>query len=112
MAGGNSRKDDPDTSREAAEAVNAPRLMDLVYAEMKRIGTPMTVVEIANNLKILRDSISPRMQQMVDRGVIEKDGERPCINASGRSRRMITWRLKQQVTTGGIVWPNGSKETT
>jgi DNA-binding MarR family transcriptional regulator len=82
------RRTDPVTSHTAARSVK-PRLIESLVLNHLRYGNDgngLTTSEIAERSKIPRDSISPRMRPMEQRGLVVRTSEK----RDGR----IVWRLK------------------
>ena len=75
---GLARRDDPETSHEAAESVDATKLIDRIYQAMLRYGDHGCIAEdIERDLAdVISHSITPRFRQMLDRGMIEYTGEK------------------------------------
>lgn len=66
------------------------------------IHGPMTCKEVTKRIGAERDSISPRMQEMVRMGVVEETGERMC---SVSDRLAVLWDVTDQLPrkdTGAI----------
>jgi DNA-binding MarR family transcriptional regulator len=86
---GRHRKHDPETAKTAARSIKPRLLESLVLGIMRsqQVGIPygMTTSEIANATGLPRDSISPRMKPMEQRGLVVRTSER----RDGR----IVWRL-------------------
>jgi hypothetical protein len=85
---GRSRRGDPSTSHEAAARIDATALENRVYHVLKLYGPPrgqpLCVVEIHRHLPELSiDTISPRMCEMVRRGLIVCLGKQPRGNRHG-----------------------------
>ena len=85
---GLARQTDPDTSHDAAQSVDATKLMDKIYWMMVAYGENGCIAD-----DVVRDmpevasgwnTITPRFRQMVDRGMIECTGEK----RKGDSSRM------------------------
>ena len=75
---GLARRDDPDTSHEAAALVDASKLMREVYFAMLPFGERGCIGDdLKDALPHLEyQVISPRYVQMIKRGYIEKTGEK------------------------------------
>lgn len=83
---GLARNTDPDTSHEAAK-IHTSTLESMVFEVINRNG-PMTTEEIARELKIDLQSITPRIAPLVRLGILIDTGLRKP-GASGRNRRVI-----------------------
>jgi hypothetical protein len=81
---GRARKNDPETSKTAARSIKPRLLESLVIAALQDYG-PMTTSVIAEIVRVPRDSISPRMKPMEQRGLVVRTSEK----RDGR----IVWRL-------------------
>ena len=78
-----------DTSREAAEKVDAATLRGKVLATIGREG-PLTADEVAAKLRLSILSVRPRCTELRELGKLEDSGIRRA-NVSGR--RAIVWQL-------------------
>jgi predicted ArsR family transcriptional regulator len=78
-----------DTSREAAERIDAKTLRAKVLATINLHG-PLTADEAAARLNMSILSIRPRCTELRELGKLEDSGERR-LNASGR--KAIVWRI-------------------
>jgi len=82
------------TSLDAFHAIRdslAPGLRKEIYGVLIRNGKPLTSSEIAAAMDIKqRDSISPRMREMIARNLIVEDETRVC-HITGRKK--ITYRI-------------------
>jgi len=86
---GRARHTDPDTSREAAESVDATRLQSLVLGALKSAGpSGLTTEELSERLNLSLVTVSPRLSPMEKKGLVARAGRRP--NRSGRTA--IVWR--------------------
>ena len=85
------RHADPLTSVRAAEKVNTTALEAGVVGCLKAHG-PQTSTEIADILRLSRDSISPRMRPLALRGLVEDSGARRSPYEG--TRKQIVWRMK------------------
>jgi hypothetical protein len=82
---GRYRSTDPDTSRDAAERIDATAMENEVLVVVKRYGPPygppMCVVDIWKRLQNHPiDSISPRMKRLVEKGLVAWLGKEPRAN--------------------------------
>ena len=89
------RSTDPETSRAAAESLDLPSLEGVALAAIIKEG-PMTTFEIAAVSGLERDSISPRMKNLVARGLVRDSGEKRI--PEGRTRTSIIWELNDTPT--------------
>ena len=98
---GGCRKDDPDTSLEAAESIDVRGLEDIVFhcIRLYRTGLPihkeggkpgLTVEEISIKLALYIPTSSPRLAPLCRKGYVVDTGERR-VASSGRRR--IVWDL-------------------
>jgi predicted ArsR family transcriptional regulator len=79
---GAARHTDPDTSKEAADSINAGTLEDQVYQYMIGHG-PTILDDVVRDLKIDKETASPRFARLEDAGKIELTG----IKRPGRKGR-------------------------
>ena len=82
------RRYDPQTSKDAANSVDVERLQGLVLDMLR--DCPSTTQELADFCKMPRDSISPRIRPLVDKGLVMDSGLR---RAGPSGRKAIVWRL-------------------
>lgn len=75
---GLARRDDPETSHDAAESIDATNLIEKMYRVMERYGDRgCTSDDVGRHLPgIGVQTYSPRFRQMLDRGMIECTGEK------------------------------------
>jgi hypothetical protein len=75
---GLARNNDPDTSHEAAEKLDASRLCGTIYGIVAKYGERGCIgEEVIQALPHIRpQSVSPRFAQMIDMGMLERTGER------------------------------------
>lgn len=83
---GLARNTDPDTSHEAAK-IQTSTLESMVFEVINTHG-PMTTEEIARELRIDLQSITPRIAPLMRLGILVDTGLRKP-GASGRNRRVI-----------------------
>ena len=91
-----SRRTDPATSQEAAEAVQ-PHLSMLerrVVWALRNLGGSGTSHQIAERSGLDLVTVSPRMRPLVNKGVVREDGE---LRLPGQSARTL-WRLVESDT--------------
>lgn len=92
---GQARDADPATSHEAAESLtesDITRLYGLILGALRESPDGLTVPEIADRLKIPRDTISPRMRPMQGKGYVRCTSEKRIPNLEGHSRGCFVWR--------------------
>jgi DNA-binding MarR family transcriptional regulator len=78
------RRSDPETSKEAAAKVNVTKRERQVLYYLRTRG-PSTTKEIADCYLASRDSFSPRMKSLEERGLI--------IRTAERRDKATVWRL-------------------
>jgi hypothetical protein len=85
---GLARRDDPDTSKEAAALVDATGLMREIYFAMLPFGwRGCNSDEVSDALPHLENqTFTPRFKQMIDRGYIEKTGEKRIGHHNNRKQ--------------------------
>lgn len=84
------RSSDPSTSLAAARSLKTSELEGVVLAKLKTFRNGATSDELARALGLSRDSVSPRMKPLVNKGhAIDSGRKRP--GDSGRSQ--IVWRI-------------------
>ena len=71
-----SRNSDPITSDLAAETVHVERTEGIILLHLRNWPAGLTCIELAHSTGLARDSISPRMVKLEDKGLIERDGTR------------------------------------
>ena len=83
------RKDDPDTSHAAAQAVKSSELEKLVYETIKRFADGCTQDDVlALNPTKPYSSITARSRALLDKGFIEDTGQRKP-GRSGKLQRIV-----------------------
>jgi predicted ArsR family transcriptional regulator len=86
---GAARRTDPETSKEAAESINAGTLEDQVFRYMLNHG-PTILDDVVRDLKIDKETASPRFARLQDAGFIELTGiKRP----GKKGRPQQEWRV-------------------
>lgn len=70
------RAGDPDTSHAAADTAGRSDLQALALAGLASLGGRGTSKEIAAHVGVGRDSISPRMKPLENRGDVRRDGKK------------------------------------
>jgi hypothetical protein len=93
------RRDDPDTSFEAAEKVDTTRLEALVYETIAAYGEAGCIIDDvrARFLRFPYSSITARPSALIAKGLVEDTGKRRPGN-SGRNQRVMR-------ITGKSPWP-------
>ena len=83
------RRDDPDTSHAAAQAVKSGELEKLVYETIKQFSNGCTQDDVlALNPTKPYSSITARFRALLDKGFIEDTGERKP-GLSGKLQRIV-----------------------
>lgn len=84
------RKNDPDTSHEAASGVDTTRLEAMVYEAIKSFGSDGCISDqILNRFsQYPYSSITARYRSLMDKGFIEDTGKR-LPGRSGRKQRVM-----------------------
>jgi Mn-dependent DtxR family transcriptional regulator len=90
------RNTDPDSSHNAAAAVDTKRLQLLVIQALNETKVPMTSIDIAKHLGIHLVSISPRMKPLENLGQIICVGSLPALNSNGRIRNLRHYIIKEK----------------
>ena len=88
------RRQDPRTSHDAAASVDVERLQGMILSALGPqiwLHTGLTTGEIADYIRVPRDSVSPRMKPLVDKGLVIDSGIR---RAGPSGRACIVWKLK------------------
>jgi predicted transcriptional regulator len=73
IVAGSYRRTDPETSKEAAHSINAGTLEDQVYQYMVKHG-PTILDDVVRDLKMDKETASPRFAKLEDAGLIELTG--------------------------------------
>lgn len=71
-----SRNSDPVTSDLAAEQVHVEHVEGVIVRHLKFWPAGLTCIELAGSTGLPRDSISPRMVKLEQKGLIYRDGTR------------------------------------
>lgn len=84
------RRDSPDTSHEAAKAVDSAKLEALVYEAIRSFGDRGCISDEVRALfpNLPYSSVTARYKALIDGGFIEETGERRQ-GQSGRSQRVL-----------------------
>lgn len=86
------RKDSPETSKEAAQAVDSSKLEQIVYEAIKGFPNGCISDEVLDALPDYRySSITPRYKALLDKGFIEIIGTR--AGRSGKNQRVMKVKL-------------------
>jgi hypothetical protein len=88
---GGARHNDPDTSKLAAQRVDATHLEWIVYTYLFKTGRDLTALEIARGMHMDIRTVSPRLKPLERKGGVMRSGKRYCINDAGNPSLMITW---------------------
>lgn len=86
------RDTDPATSHEAAESIteaDVNRLFGLILQVLRASPAGLTVPEIAERVQLPRDTVSPRMRPMQERGLVYAQGKRI---PPGHTRSCLVWK--------------------
>jgi DNA-binding MarR family transcriptional regulator len=81
------RKLDPETSKEAAASVNTTAMEELILYLLYKFG-PSSTKELAMKSLRSRDSLSPRMKSLEQRGLVFRTAE--------RRDKATVWALKEK----------------
>lgn len=84
------RRNDPDTSHEAAQAVDTTKLEALVYEAIRSFGPAGCISDQVRDKfpSLPYSSVTARYKTLLERGFIEETGERRKGH-SGRSQRVL-----------------------
>ena len=84
------RRDSPDTSHEAAKAVDSAKLEALVYEAIRSFGERGCISDEVRALfpRLPYSSVTARYKALIDKGFIEETGERRK-GLSGRAQRVL-----------------------
>ena len=84
------RRDDPDTSHQAAQKVDTTKLEQLVYETIKSYGQGGCISDqvLGNFPQMPYSSITARYKALMDKSLIEDTGERRA-GKSGRPQRVM-----------------------
>lgn len=84
------RKDDPDTSHQAAQKVDTTRLEQLVYEAIKSFGSNGCISDQILGMfpHLPYSSVTARYKALMQKGMIEDTGERR-YGRSGRPQRVM-----------------------
>ena len=99
------RASDPSTSHDAAERTRLSRLETKARVCLdESYPRTMSSSELAVIMGVPRDSASPRMRRLQEKGYVECVGRLPSVNPDGKIRTMLHWRA---VRKAEIVKTNG-----
>ena len=90
------RRDDPDTSHQAAQKVDSTRLEQLVYEAIKSYGAVGCISDqiLETFPHLPYSSVTARYKALMQKGFIEDTGERKA-GKSGRSQRVMRATSKE-----------------
>lgn len=89
---GASRRNDPETSKEAAAQVNAASLEKQVYEYMlHRPNVPVILNDVIRDLKIEKVTASPRFAKLQKLGLIELTGKKRLVDSGAKQQE---WKIK------------------
>ena len=83
------RRSDPETSHEAAKAVHATDIATEILAVICSSTDGLTATEISERTGIERDTVSPRLPELVRARLIRDSGRKR--KPAGRNRNQIVW---------------------
>lgn len=83
------RRDDPETSHEAANTVDTTRLESMVYEAIKKAGSKGIISDDVQKQfpNLPYSSVTARYRALLDKGFIEIIGKR--LGRSGRNQRIM-----------------------
>jgi len=84
-----SRNSDPITSDQAAEQVDVTALQQIVLLCLRNWPSGLTCREIAHSTNLELGSITPRMRQLEEKGLIYREGTR---RVGGCRTKAIVWK--------------------
>lgn len=76
-----SRTSDPITSDCAAETVHVERVEGDIMRTLRYWPSGLTTQELASSMNVARDSLSPRMKPLEQKGLVYRDGTRRVYGA-------------------------------
>ena len=83
------RRSDPETSHEAAAKVMVTVVAGLVFVALRSSTDGLTATEIAERTGMERDTVSPRLPELVRAKLIRDSGRKR--KPAGRNRNQIVW---------------------
>lgn len=83
------RRSDPETSHDAAKAVRAQQIAESILACLRTQPDGLTATEISDYTGIERDTVSPRLPELVRARLIRDSGRKR--KPAGRNRNQIVW---------------------
>lgn len=83
------RRSDPSTSHDAAAKVNVTMLGYEILEMIRQHPEGLTATEISQYTRIERDTVSPRLPELVRAGFIRDSGKKR--KPAGRNRKAIVW---------------------
>lgn len=93
------RRSDPTTSHDAAAKVNVKETAMRVLAAIKTAPNGLTATEIAREINVERDTVSPRLPELVRAGLVLDSGLTRI--PPGRRRKAIVWVFN--IKDGGVL---------
>ncbi len=78
--GAYARRNDPETSHEAADRVRVSRLEGICLDALLPYPKGLEVTEISDLTKVPDKSVSPRMRRLVEKGLVFENGRRKNRN--------------------------------
>ena len=82
-----SRRDDPETSKIAAEKVDANKLQLVFVRRLSRLGRPSTANEIAvGGHGVVEESVRKRADECLRKGLVRVAGQRRCSVTGSMAR--------------------------
>jgi DNA-binding MarR family transcriptional regulator len=89
------RHDDPETSKEAAQSIDAGSLEGRVHQYLLDHGASI-LDEICKGMKLDKVTVSPRLRPLEKAGLVTRDGSRPGFSL----RPQTIWRALPKGTHG------------
>ena len=83
------RRSDPETSHQAAAKVMTEAIAAIILAILRHAKGGLTATEISELTGIERDTVSPRLPELVRAKLIRDSGRKR--KPSGRNRKQIVW---------------------
>ena len=93
------RRSDQTTSHEAAAKVNVKETAMRVLSAIKAAPNGLTATEIAHTINVERDTVSPRLPELVRAGLVLDSGLTRI--PPGRRRKAIVWVFN--IKDGGVL---------
>lgn len=91
------RRDAPETSQQAAQAVDTAKLEEIVYEAIRSFGVKGCISDEVRSMypHLPYSSVTARYKALLDKGLIEETGERRS-GQSGRSQRVLRVKVTSQ----------------